>query len=544
MKKRIIKILGMFFISTSILLSSTVTSFAAYEVQKGDTLSRIAARHSTTVEALMQLNSDKLTNPDHIIAGSLLRVDANDTVDIVNELRKTNDQQAALKTILVLAAGQLAKETDEKRISALKKLCFDADYYTANADVVALLGDAPNALLNHFLSFGFWEGRQPNADFNLNVYYSAYPDLQKAYANMSPRERALNLFLHYYTFGQYENRTITTLDQAAKAGVLVISAIDGQTVIQEIPVANDPAPEPAPEPAPAPVPLSVNSIFEDYYLAVRNANVAGLEAILSSISAETFNTDSFINSIADETLRNAYKALLNEKFPLSKVKQTPDWESFKDILNTNPGALSSGIHEFVTAQINNGTVSFYNDSSKEIYEKAINDWYTQALAIASTASPTTYRLCSSEAGDSYKLVPAEHTGSPVSIDFSLCGIVEVDGIAFASNDASNTMQISFVDVTPSETMGGGDYSRPSGTTFYACNVFKDGFIFNATARQGKIVLVETEDGEYRIKIHSHSTSDGTALEPGNYIITVYKVTVLGSFSSNVENIGSVTLVVE
>jgi LysM repeat protein len=60
--------------------ASTVTASAAatqtadnsYRVQRGDTLSAIAAQHGTTVAALMQINS--ISNPNFIFAGQWIRL--------------------------------------------------------------------------------------------------------------------------------------------------------------------------------------------------------------------------------------------------------------------------------------------------------------------------------------------------------------------------------------------------------------------------------------------------------------------------------------
>ena len=45
-----------------------------YLIQDGDTLSGIACKYGTTVPALMNLNRDKITNPNLIQAGWIIRI--------------------------------------------------------------------------------------------------------------------------------------------------------------------------------------------------------------------------------------------------------------------------------------------------------------------------------------------------------------------------------------------------------------------------------------------------------------------------------------
>lgn len=67
---------------------------------------------------------------------------------------------------------------------------FDAKYY-ANAylDVLHFYGydyyvkEADEVLLNHFLNYGIWEERQPNAGFNIDVYATRNIDLRQQYGD-------------------------------------------------------------------------------------------------------------------------------------------------------------------------------------------------------------------------------------------------------------------------------------------------------------------------------------------------------------------------
>jgi len=48
----------------------------SYTVQRGDTLTKIAAAHGTTVDAIMALNQGKINNPDKIYANDVIKIPA------------------------------------------------------------------------------------------------------------------------------------------------------------------------------------------------------------------------------------------------------------------------------------------------------------------------------------------------------------------------------------------------------------------------------------------------------------------------------------
>jgi LysM repeat protein len=58
--------------TTASAVSTATTSDSVYRVQRGDTLSAIAASHGTTVAALIQING--LSNPNYIYAGQQIRL--------------------------------------------------------------------------------------------------------------------------------------------------------------------------------------------------------------------------------------------------------------------------------------------------------------------------------------------------------------------------------------------------------------------------------------------------------------------------------------
>ncbi len=124
-------------------------------------------------------------------------------------------------------ASQVAygKLNDEQK--ALVSQSFNADYYAAQyPEIAAKYGkDNKEALLNHFLEFGLWEGRVGNADFDPTAYASAYSDLRDAFG-----KNILAYYEHYYKIGKDESRPITTLGDIYKN-----NALDNQPDIVIIP---------------------------------------------------------------------------------------------------------------------------------------------------------------------------------------------------------------------------------------------------------------------------------------------------------------------
>lgn len=90
------------------------------------------------------------------------------------------------------AAPSDAAPPDERALVATE---FDADYYVAVHPDVAGAGADP---LDHFLTFGWREGRDPNVRFSVVDYLEANPDV---------REAGLNPFYHYLLAGRAEGRS-------------------------------------------------------------------------------------------------------------------------------------------------------------------------------------------------------------------------------------------------------------------------------------------------------------------------------------------------
>lgn len=153
MLQKTLKLAGSALLATAIVITSSASAFA-YEVKPGDTLSKIARENGTTVEAIMEANN--IADSDVIYVGQNLSV-GND--NYVNKSLSSSDR-------------------------ALLKRMFDAKWYAANyPDVVKLLGNREDVLFDHFCTYGLFETRQLNADFNVNAYATGYGDLHKAFGN-------------------------------------------------------------------------------------------------------------------------------------------------------------------------------------------------------------------------------------------------------------------------------------------------------------------------------------------------------------------------
>lgn len=114
---------------------------------------------------------------------------------------------------------------------------FDPAYYASeNPDVVKAYGSTPERLWAHFLEYGLWETRQPNANFNINAYGSAYSDLREAFKDENRGKTVKSLILHYAEFGISENRELTTIEKCLDAGndVLYYGSYDNKTEPTEL----------------------------------------------------------------------------------------------------------------------------------------------------------------------------------------------------------------------------------------------------------------------------------------------------------------------
>lgn len=124
-------------------------------------------------------------------------------------------QAAGLTQAQDASAVQYGSLTAEE--TKLLESMFDYEYYKAqNSDLVAVLGDDPAKLFEHFCKCGIFEGRTCNANFDPAAYASAYTDLKASFGT--------NIFKYYEHFAKFavaENRTISTVAACAKAGITV-----------------------------------------------------------------------------------------------------------------------------------------------------------------------------------------------------------------------------------------------------------------------------------------------------------------------------------
>ena len=80
---------------------------------------------------------------------------------------------------------------------------FDAVYYAnRNLDLRKTFGYDPEALWNHYIKYGIYEGRQGSAIFSINDYKSTYADLRAAFGNDN-----IKYLWHFSKYGMKEGRS-------------------------------------------------------------------------------------------------------------------------------------------------------------------------------------------------------------------------------------------------------------------------------------------------------------------------------------------------
>ena len=79
---------------------------------------------------------------------------------------------------------------------------FDAEYYAETySDVEAVFGDDEEALYNHYVNYGIYEGRVGSEAFNVLSYRDNYADLEAAFG-----DNWKSYVDHYLTYGLSEGR--------------------------------------------------------------------------------------------------------------------------------------------------------------------------------------------------------------------------------------------------------------------------------------------------------------------------------------------------
>lgn len=80
---------------------------------------------------------------------------------------------------------------------------FDPTYYSNHyPDLASAVGTDPQALLNHFLTYGMKEGRQGCSSFDVNAYMNNNSDLKAAFGDDLP-----SYYMHYMNYGINEGRS-------------------------------------------------------------------------------------------------------------------------------------------------------------------------------------------------------------------------------------------------------------------------------------------------------------------------------------------------
>ncbi len=108
------------------------------------------------------------------------------------------------KVLLVLSATMVTLVGSVLPVSAAPTYAdvFDAEYYAENySDVAAAFGDDEEALYNHYVNYGIYEGRVGSEAFNVSSYRENYADLEAAFG-----DDWKSYVDHYLTFGLAEGR--------------------------------------------------------------------------------------------------------------------------------------------------------------------------------------------------------------------------------------------------------------------------------------------------------------------------------------------------
>lgn len=101
-----------------------------------------------------------------------------------------------------------ATQGDGKRIYSVVQTEFDTEYYLSGMPHLRAAGDDP---IQHYISVGWREGRNPNARFVTDYYLNANPDVRKA---------KINPFYHYLRHGRSEGRQPSSFATGPRAILL------------------------------------------------------------------------------------------------------------------------------------------------------------------------------------------------------------------------------------------------------------------------------------------------------------------------------------
>lgn len=147
-------------------------------------------------------------------------------------LSNWSDTQNYLSSDEKLKALGVADATGIAKYFGLKKIdyssVFDAQYYSDTyADLKAAFGNNEEALLNHFINYGMYEGRYGNSAFNVYSYRGKYADLQNAYS-----DNIKKYYEHYLYFGKNEGRDGTPVRQSYQVRFLQGEKVIASQVVE------------------------------------------------------------------------------------------------------------------------------------------------------------------------------------------------------------------------------------------------------------------------------------------------------------------------
>ncbi|SDB53708.1 VanW like protein [Pseudobutyrivibrio sp. YE44] len=119
-------------------------------------------------------------------------------------MRRTLCSVLAMMAAITLAPSVDAQAASNDELIAASKI-FDGAYYaTLYPDVAASVNGSQLALLNHYVYFGVYEGRNASATFNATDYMNKNPDLKAVYG-----DNMIGYVFHYANAGKAEGRDAT-----------------------------------------------------------------------------------------------------------------------------------------------------------------------------------------------------------------------------------------------------------------------------------------------------------------------------------------------
>lgn len=94
-------------------------SYKSYTVKKGDSLSAIAAKYKTTVDAIKKANPDKIKNVNFIQIGWVLKIPVSNTSKPATPAAKPSKDYAAIGKQYEIALGDVQKLPSVKKLLSM-----------------------------------------------------------------------------------------------------------------------------------------------------------------------------------------------------------------------------------------------------------------------------------------------------------------------------------------------------------------------------------------------------------------------------------------